>query len=93
MVSLNSHDRGSHHTLHVAEYMFKMTCMAQNIDPFCKYMNTISGIIWNIEMEDEDASDRDRHLKEITGTSNTNITFFHFPNMFPYISVCCVTLL
>jgi len=93
MVSLNSRDRGSHHTLHVAEYMFKMTCMAQNIYPFCKYMNTISGIIWNIKMEDENASDRDRHLKEITGTSNTNITVFSFTNMFPYISVHCVTLL
>jgi len=72
-VSLNSHDRGSHHTLHAAEYMFKMTCKEQNIDPFCKYMDTISGTIWNIEMEDEDASHRDRHLKEITGSSNTNI--------------------
>ena len=41
-----------------AQYMFKMTCMAQNIDPFCKYINTISRIIWNIKMEDEDASDR-----------------------------------
>jgi len=50
-------------------------------------MDTISGIILNIEMEDEDASDKERHLKEITGTSNTNITFFCFPNMFPYISV------
>ena len=56
-------------------------------------MDTISGIIWNIEMEDEDARDRDRHLKEIAGTPNTNITFFRFPNMFPYISVYCVTLL
>jgi len=82
-VSLNSYDRGSHHILQVAEYMFKITCKAQNIDPFCKHMDTISGIIWNIKMEVEDAGDRDRQLKEITGTSNTNITFFCFPNMFP----------
>lgn len=62
-MSLNSHDRGSHHTLHVAEYMLKMTCKTQNIDPFCKYMNTVSGIIWNIEIEDEDASDRHTFIR------------------------------
>ena len=44
---------GPDYILHVAECMFKITRTAQNIDPFCKYMNTISSISWNIEMEDK----------------------------------------
>jgi hypothetical protein len=48
---------GPDYILHVAECKFKVTCKAQNTDPFCKYMDTISSISWNIEMENEDASD------------------------------------
>jgi hypothetical protein len=46
-VSLSPYNRKTDYVLFLAEYMFRQKCKAEDVDPFCKFMDIVAAIDWS----------------------------------------------
>jgi hypothetical protein len=44
---LNRYNRKANYVHFLAEYMFRQKCKAVEVDPFCKFVETVATIDWN----------------------------------------------